>query len=181
MAAPPLGPSGLERIHEKQGRQRHRSGEHVVALCSVLSRRAAEGAETVVFYIGIAPAIPLLSLVAGILGAFALLVIIGFLIIRFSVRLPLHYFFLVATVLIYYLAFKIAGQSIHSLQLVGILPTHIATGLPAVNILGMSSTWETFVPQMAILIVILVEVVITETQRVMKNLKRAATTRENTL
>jgi high-affinity iron transporter len=140
-----------------------------------------EGAETVVFYIGIAPAIPLLSLVAGILGAFALLVIIGFLIIRFSVRLPLHYFFLVATVLIYYLAFKIAGQSIHSLQLVGILPTHIATGLPAVNILGMSSTWETFVPQMAILIVILVEVVITETQRVMKNLKRAATTRENTL
>ena len=85
-----------------------------------------EGAETVVFYIGIAPAIPLLSLVAGILGAFALLVIIGFLIIRFSVRLPLHYFFLVATVLIYYLAFKIAGQSIHSLQLVGILPTHIA-------------------------------------------------------
>ncbi len=140
-----------------------------------------EGAETVIFYIGIAPAIPPLSLMAGILGAFALLVIIGFLIIRFSVRLPLHYFFLVATVLIYYLAFKIAGQSIHSLQLVGILPAHIATGLPAVNILGMSSTWETFVPQMAILIVILVEVAITETQRVMKNLKRAATARENTL
>ncbi len=140
-----------------------------------------EGAETVVFYIGIAPAIPLLSLVAGILGAFALLVVIGFLIIRFSVRLPLHYFFLVATVLIYYLAFKIAGQSVHSLQLVGILPTHIATGLPAVNILGMSSTWETFVPQMAILIVILVEVTITETQRVMRNMKRAATARENTL
>ncbi|MFI5367639.1 MAG: FTR1 family protein [Spirochaetia bacterium] len=140
-----------------------------------------EGAETVVFYIGIAPAIPLLSLVGGILGAFALLVIIGFLIIRFSVRLPLHYFFLVATVLIYYLAFKIAGQSIHSLQLVGILPTHIATGLPAVNILGMSSTWETFVPQMAILIVILAEVAVTETQRVMKNLRRAATARDNTL
>jgi high-affinity iron transporter len=140
-----------------------------------------EGAETVVFYIGIAPANPLVSLVAGILGAFALLVIIGFLIIRFSVRLPLHYFFLVATVLIYYLAFKIAGQSIHSLQLVGILPTHIATGLPAVNILGMSQTWETFVPQIAILIVILVEVAITETKRVMKNLKRAAAARENTL
>lgn len=140
-----------------------------------------EGAETVVFYIGIAPAISMLSLVAGILGAFALLVIIGFLIIRFSVRLPLHYFFLVATVLIYYLAFKIAGQSIHSLQLVGILPTHIATGLPAVNILGMTSTWETFVPQMAILIVILMEVAITETQRVVKNMKRAAATRENTL
>jgi len=140
-----------------------------------------EGAETVVFYIGIAPAIPLLSLVGGILGAFALLVIVGFLIIRFSVRLPLHYFFLVATVLIYYLAFKIAGQSIHSLQLVGILPTHIATGLPAVNILGMTSTWETFVPQMAILIVILVEVAITETQRVLKNMKRATAARENTL
>lgn len=140
-----------------------------------------EGAETVVFYIGIAPAIPVASLVAGIAGAFAVLAIIGFLIIRFSVRLPLHYFFLVATMLIYYLAFKIAGQSIHSLQMVGILPTHIATGLPAVTILGMSSTWETFVPQMAILIVILAEVAITETQRIMKNVKRAAETRENTL
>jgi high-affinity Fe2+/Pb2+ permease len=64
---------------------------------------------------------------------------------------------------------------------VGILPTHIATGLPAVTILGMSSTWETFVPQMAILIVILAEVAITETQRVMKNLRRAAEARENTL
>jgi high-affinity iron transporter len=140
-----------------------------------------EGAETVVFYIGIAPAISVVSLVTGIAGAFAVLAIIGFLIIRFSVRLPVHYFFLVATMLIYYLAFKIAGQSIHSLQLVGILPTHIATGLPAITILGMTSTWETFVPQMAILIVILVEVAITETQRVMKSLKRAAEVRENTL
>jgi high-affinity iron transporter len=132
-----------------------------------------EGAESVVFYMGIAPSIPLPALMAGIAGALALLAVIGYLIIRFSVRLPLHYFFLVATLLIYYLAFKIAGQSVHALQMAGILPAHFAQRLPDVNFLGMSSTWETFVPQMAILLVILIEITITEVQRVVKSLRRA--------
>ena len=98
-----------------------------LALLAVLR----EGAESVVFYIGIAPAISLARLLLGIGGALFILIVIGYLIIRFSVRLPLHWFFLVATLLIYYLAFKIAGESIHSLQIVGVLPSHSLARLPS--------------------------------------------------
>ncbi len=132
-----------------------------LALLAVLR----EGAESVVFYIGIAPAISLAKLLLGIGGALLILVVIGYLIIRFSVRLPLRWFFLVATLLIYYLAFKIAGESIHSLQIVGVLPSHSLAGLPSTGLLGMYPTWETFAPQMAVLLYVLAEMLFTELRR----------------
>ncbi|HVO40162.1 MAG TPA: FTR1 family protein [Spirochaetia bacterium] len=125
-----------------------------------------EGAESVVFYIGIAGSIPLASLLAGIGGALAVLVVVGFLIIRFSVRLPLRWFFLAATLLIYYLAFKIAGESLHALQVAGALSSHEETALPSVPALGMFRTWETFLPQAAVLLLVLSEMLITELKRI---------------
>lgn len=132
-----------------------------LALLAVLR----EGAESVVFYIGIAPAISLVDLLLGTSGALLILVMIGYLIISFSVRLPLHWFFFVATLLIYYLAFKIAGESIHSLQIVGVLPSHSLAGLPSTGLLGMYPTWETFAPQMAVLLYVLAEMLLTELRR----------------
>ncbi len=132
-----------------------------LALVAVLR----EGAETVVFYIGIAPAISLSRLLLGVGGALLILVVIGYLIIRFSVRLPLRWFFLVATLLIYYLAFKIAGESIHSLQIVGLLTSHTLAWLPSTGFLGMYPTWETFAPQMVVLIYVLAEMLFTELRR----------------
>jgi high-affinity iron transporter len=132
-----------------------------LALVAVLR----EGAETVVFYIGIAPAISLSRLLLGVGGALLILAVIGYLIIRFSVRLPLRWFFLVATLLIYYLAFKIAGESIHSLQIVGVLPSHALAWLPSTGFFGMYPTWETFAPQMVVLLYVLVEMLFTELRR----------------
>ncbi|HTO23391.1 MAG TPA: FTR1 family protein [Spirochaetia bacterium] len=124
-----------------------------------------EGGETVVFYAGIAPAISLLELLGGIAIALVLLVVIGFLIIRYSVKLPLHYFFLVATLLIYYLALKIAGESVHALQVAGTLPSSFGGGLPVVGPLGMYATWETFVPQAVIFLLVVTEFISTEVRR----------------
>jgi high-affinity iron transporter len=132
-----------------------------LALLAVLR----EGAETVILLIGIESGIGAAQLFAGVGAALVALVVIGFLLIRFSARLPLHWFFLVATVLIYYLAFKIAGESIHSLQVAGIIPSHYAEALPAVGPLGMSQTWETFALQAVILALVLAEVVTTEARR----------------
>src|SRR4029453_11658312 len=65
-----------------------------------------EGAETALFYIGIAPAIAMRDLALGIgLGKLAL-VVIGVLMLVFGLRIPLRPFFLVSSVLLYYLAFK---------------------------------------------------------------------------
>ncbi len=132
-----------------------------LALLAVLR----EGAETVVLLIGIESGIGPVQLFAGVGVALALLVLIGFLVIKFSARLPLHWFFLVATILIYYLAFKIAGESIHSLQVAGVIPAHYADHLPSVGPLGMSQTWETFVLQAVVLVLVLAEVVTTEARR----------------
>ncbi len=132
-----------------------------LALLAVLR----EGAETVILLIGIESGIGAGQLFLGVGAAIVLLVVIGFFLIRFSARLPLHWFFLVATVLIYYLAFKIAGESIHSLQVAGIIPSHYAGGLPSVGPLGMSQTWETFALQAVILVLVLAEVITTEARR----------------
>jgi high-affinity iron transporter len=124
-----------------------------------------EGAETVILLIGIQPGIGAMQFFAGIAGALVVLALAGFLVIRFSARLPLHYIFLAATILIYYLAFKIAGESIHSLQVAGIIPSHYADGLPTVVPLGMSQTWETFALQAVVLALVLAEIVTTEARR----------------
>ncbi|WDZ54997.1 FTR1 family iron permease [Paenibacillus polymyxa] len=111
-----------------------------------------EGAETAIFYVGMAPAIETSQLLIGISSATFILVILAFAIIKFSVRLPIRAFFLTATVLIYYLVFRFLGESIHSLQVAGKLPGHTASSLPSISWLGMYPTWETFVPQVAVLI-----------------------------
>ena len=129
-----------------------------LALLAVLR----EGAETVILLVGIESGIGPVQLFAGVGVALALLVLIGILVIRFSARLPLHYFFLVATILIYYLAFKVAGESIHSLQVAGAIPSHYADRLPSVGPLGMSQTWETFALQAVVLVFVLAEIVTTE-------------------
>ena len=134
---------------------------YALALLAVLR----EGAETVILLVGIESGIGPVQLFAGVGVALVLLVLIGFLVIRYSARLPLHYFFLVATILIYYLAFKIAGESIHSLQVAGVIPSHYADRLPAVGPLGMSQTWETFALQAIVLVLVLAEIVTTEARR----------------
>ncbi len=134
---------------------------YALALFAVLR----EGAEATVFYIGIAQGIGLAQLVIGIAGAIVLLAVVGFLIIRFSVRLPLHWVFLGATILIYYLAVKITGESIRALQAAAILPSHFVDWLPSVAFLGASPTWETFLPQLLVLAFVLAEIVVTESRR----------------
>lgn len=111
-----------------------------------------EGAETAIFYIGMAPAIETSQLLIGIGSATVILVTLAFAIIKFSVRLPIRAFFLTATILIYYLVFRFLGESIHSLQVAGKLLGHTASSLPSISWLGMYPTWETFVPQALVLI-----------------------------
>ena len=112
-----------------------------------------------------APFLSTLQLIAGIGGALVLLAAAGFAVIRFSVRLPIHHLFLVATIVIFYLAFKIAGESVHALQIAGILPARFSVSLPSVGFLGMFPTWETFVLQLAIALIVVTQIVVTEARR----------------
>ncbi|WP_081972223.1 FTR1 family iron permease [Paenibacillus borealis] len=116
-----------------------------------------EGAETTIFYAGMAPAIATSRLLLGIGGALAVLIVLGYAIIALSARLPVAAFFRTATVLIYYLVFRFLGESIHALQVAGKIPAHAESSLPSIGWLGLYPTWETFVPQLLILAFILWE------------------------
>ncbi|NGQ94960.1 FTR1 family iron permease [Brevibacillus sp. SYP-B805] len=121
-----------------------------------------EGAETTIFYIGIAPSIEPVQLVIGIAGAMAVLVLVGYAMVKGSVRLPVRQFFLLATLLIYYLVFKFLGQSVHALQVAGSLSAHPVTYLPTWSWLGVYPTWESAVPQLVVLVFIVVQMIRTE-------------------
>lgn len=115
---------------------------------------AREGAETTIFYIGMAPSIAPSQMALGFGVTFVLLIALGYVIINFSVKLPIRLFFLTASALIYYLVFRFLGESIHSLQVASKLPAHSVTEVPSIDWLGIYPTWETVVPQIALLLYI---------------------------
>lgn len=114
-----------------------------------------EGAETIIFYVGMAPSMSLNDLVLGIGIATLILLVVGFILFRYSVKIPIRPFFTVATIFIYFLAFKILGVSIHALQIANVIPTSTISSLPFVDLLGFYPTIETIIPQIILLVLII--------------------------
>lgn len=110
-----------------------------------------EGAETVLFYLGIASSIALGQLVLGLAIGAGALVAIGVAMIVLGLRIPVRPFFLVASLLIYYLGFKFVGSGIHALQVAGLVPATPSGTLPGIDLIGMYPTWETTAIQVALL------------------------------
>ncbi|HEU4964885.1 MAG TPA: FTR1 family protein [Bacilli bacterium] len=133
-----------------------------------------EGAETIIFYLGMAPSIATSQLVLGIGVSLVILAVIGFAMIRLSKRIPIRPFFLVASLLLYYLAFKFVGMSIHALQVAGKLGAHVPGYLPNVPALGIYPTWETVVPQLVVLAVVVGSLVRTERKNAVQAKQQSA-------
>jgi high-affinity iron transporter len=118
-----------------------------------------EGAETTLFYIGIAPSISITDLIGGLGLGLVILAVIAVLMLGFGLRIPLKPFFVFTSILIYYLGFKFVGAGIHSLQVAGILPATTTNYLPSSDSLGLYPTWETTLPQLALLIAAIIVVI----------------------
>lgn len=73
---------------------------------------------------------------AGFVTAAAALVILSWLIFRFSVRLPLRLFFAINSVLLYILAVVFAGKGVAALQEAGKLPV-TSVPFPTIDVLGI--------------------------------------------
>ncbi|WP_308635168.1 FTR1 family iron permease [Paenibacillus silvisoli] len=115
-----------------------------------------EGAETAIFFVGMAPSIDPAQMLLGIAGALVLLALLAVLMIRYSVKLPLRPFFLTASAFIYLLVFRFIGESIHSLQVASWLPVHTLSDRVSVSALGMYPSVETLAPQAALLCYLLI-------------------------
>jgi high-affinity iron transporter len=113
-----------------------------------------EGAETTVFYLGMASAIAARDLLLGIAVGVTILVVAAVLMLAIGVKLPLRPFFRIAGLLVYYLGFKFVGAGLHSLQVAGIIPNTPIAGLlsnPIFEFFGIYPTWQTLLPQLALL------------------------------
>lgn len=109
-----------------------------------------EGAETVVFYLGMAPSLSVSDLLIGLGIGVAVLIVAAVLMLVVGMRLPLRLFFRVAGLLVYYLGFKFVGTGLHALQVAGILPSSPAMSVPSLPAVGIYPTWETTLPQLLI-------------------------------
>ena len=83
----------------------------------------------------------------------AILAVAGLLLVVAGIRIPLRSFFAVASLLTFYLCFKFVGAGIHSLQVADVLSARTANFLPDNDTLGLYPTWQTTVPQVALLTV----------------------------
>ena len=118
-----------------------------------------EGAETILFYVGILPRISSFDFVLGISLALLVLVLIAFVMNKASQFFLPHKVFFILTWMIYALAFKMTGVSIHALQLTNMIPNHLISGIPSIDILGIYPSLEGLGGQsLFILVVILVTI-----------------------
>ncbi len=110
-----------------------------------------EGAETALFYLGIAPSIAFGDLAIGLAIGTAGLAALGVVMLVFGVRIPIRPFFLFTSLLVYYLALKFVGAGVHALQVAGIVPATSERFLPEIGFFGVFPTWETTAVQVALL------------------------------
>ena len=94
------------------------------------------------------------AVIEGFLAASLILIVIAWLAIKYSVRLPLRQFFAATGALLLVLAFIFAGKGIAALQEAGKV-SQTLTSFPTVEWLGVFPSWEGLVLQATVLIIAL--------------------------
>lgn len=121
-----------------------------------------EGAETILFYAGILPHISLRDFLIGIGLALACLLVLTIIFLVSAQRLPIHRLFYVLGWLIYALAFKMLGVSIHTLQLTNQVSSHHIVWLPSIDWLGIYPSWEVVLPQIIFVVAVVASLLVTK-------------------
>ena len=88
----------------------------------------------------------------GLVAGVAVVFVIAFLMYRFTLRIPLKYFFSFTSVFLYLLCFILLGKGILELQEAGIIPSTPADFIPYMDTFGIYPTYETAIPQAVLLL-----------------------------
>jgi len=97
----------------------------------------------------------------GLLVAAAMLVVLGWLILRYSTRLPLRQFFAVSGIFMFVLAFVFTGNGISALQEAGKIPLD-PINIPSIELLGIHANIQSAGAQLLLVIVAVVMLYISE-------------------
>ncbi len=88
----------------------------------------------------------------GLVAGVAVVFVIAFLMYRFTLRIPLKYFFSFTSVFLYLLCFILLGKGILELQEAGIISSTTADFIPYMDTLGIYPSYETAIPQAVLLV-----------------------------
>lgn len=111
-----------------------------------------EGTETVLFYIGMASSVSITVLLSGVALGAGILVLFAFLMLKVGLKIPMRPFFLVSSLLVFYLGLKFTGMGINGLQIAGVLPATSSENLPAIPWLAVYPSWESIIPQIILVL-----------------------------
>ncbi|MCR8645391.1 FTR1 family iron permease [Paenibacillus sp. N1-5-1-14] len=117
-----------------------------------------EGTETVLFLIGMVNQISMQNLILGILIGFGVLAVVAYLMLTVGVKLPIRPFFIVSSLIVFYLCLKFTGMGIHSLQLASTIPSTEAP-LPSIHFIALYPSWQSAIPQLMIVVFAIIVIV----------------------
>ena len=147
-----------ERYIHKKVEASVSTGNKWVLIFAAFIAVAREGAELILFFQGV----PIhgtsgrnAMILAIVLSAIVLIAV--FLIFRFlTVRLPLKPFFLVTSVLMYAMCFSFTGKGVSELQAAGVVNKTVIPWMGfEMDFLGIYATYESLIPQIIVLAVII--------------------------
>jgi high-affinity iron transporter len=111
-----------------------------------------EGAETVVFLGGLAPASTPREMLLGVAAGLALLAVLGALLLGLGRKVPIGSFLAFASLLLWALAVRFVGCGVQDLQAGGVVSATPFPLLPSVPLLGFAPTFESAGAQLAALL-----------------------------
>jgi high-affinity iron transporter len=114
-----------------------------------------EGTETVLFFLGMVNQIRLQDLLLGLFIGFGILVLLAYLMLIAGLKLPIRSFFVISSIIVFYLCVKFTGMGIHSLQLAGVLPSTDAPNLPSIDFFALYPSWQSTIPQIVLILLAL--------------------------
>lgn len=109
--------------------------------------------ETILFYAALWSQGGHMAMLAGAATGAVALAAVGWVLLRYSRKLPITQFFAVSSVLIAVLAVVLAGKGVAGLQEAGLLDIRPIGGVPRIEILGLFPTWQGVLAQIATLLV----------------------------
>jgi high-affinity iron transporter len=90
----------------------------------------------------------------GMASASVFILLVAFLMLKTSVKLPISILFKVCSAMMAFLAITLLGKGIHSFQETGAIPITSAGFLPRIELLGVYPSWESVAAQLALLMLI---------------------------
>lgn len=108
-----------------------------------------EAFETVLFYqaLGYQAGDNISPVIWGLVAGVAVTAVLGLLVFKLAISIPIRYFFSATSLLLYFLCFILIGKGIHELQSAGMIGTTLVEHVPQIDILGIYPTLETLIPQ----------------------------------